>query len=102
MQIRGVLCGAVRQAFDDALAADMTTGLSKPALTWDGSVFRMAQLCTVTDLRASPAHGSSGTTPSRFMFSNRPRRAAEPGTALAAVTGPAGLSRLTRCTNSGA
>ena len=51
MQIRGVLCGAVRQAFDDALAADMTTGLSKPALTWDGSVFRMAQLCTVTDLR---------------------------------------------------
>ena len=100
MQIR-VFCVAVCQGFDDALAADTTTGLGKPAST------RMARSsgsrsCTPSlTCRASPAHGSSGTTPSRFMFPIARAGPLKPGTALAAVMALAGLSRVTRCTNSG-
>jgi hypothetical protein len=67
----------------------------------DGSVFRIAQLYTVTDLQGITCPWAQWHNTSRFMLPIARAGPLKPGTALAAVMALAGLPRMTRCTNSG-
>lgn len=79
-----------------------TTGLGKRACTWDSSVFRVAQLYTVTDLQGITWAWVHWHNTSRFMHPIARARAAGAGHCARRRDGRAGLSRMTRCTNSGA